>query len=97
MTLRSGSEKAITIGKSRGESDAGEDERDGHREDRGGGAGREGLLRLSDFLLSDSEMEFVRGLGGTILCDSARLVAVTIPGRHLVTLAAHMPSVVAID
>ena len=55
------------------------------------------LLRLSDFLLSDSEMEFVRGLGGTILCDSARLVAVTIPGRHLVTLAAHMPSVVAID
>ncbi len=55
------------------------------------------LLRLSDLLLSQAEMEFVQGLGGEIIVDSARLVAVTIPSRHLKTLAAHLPSVSAIE
>jgi hypothetical protein len=55
------------------------------------------LLRLSDLLLTDAEMEFVRGLGGEIIVDSARLVAVMIPGRHLGTLAAHLPSVKVIE
>lgn len=55
------------------------------------------LLRLSDLLLSQAEMDFVHDLGGEVIVDSARLVAVTIPGRHLRTLAAHLPSVSAIE
>lgn len=55
------------------------------------------LLKLNDLLLTDAEMEFVRGLGGEVIVDSARLVAVTIPSKHMTTLAAHLPSVSAIE
>jgi hypothetical protein len=55
------------------------------------------LLKLNDLLLTDAEMEFVRGLGGEVIVDSARIVAVSIPGRHLRTLAAHLPTVVGIE
>jgi hypothetical protein len=55
------------------------------------------LLRLNDLLLTNDEKEFVRGLGGEVIVDSARIVAVSIPGRHLRTLAAHLPSVLGIE
>lgn len=55
------------------------------------------LLKLNDLLLSEAELEFVRGLGGEVIVDSARLVAVTIPARHVCTLALHLPSVKVIE
>lgn len=55
------------------------------------------LLRLSDLFLTEAEKEFVSELGGTLIVDSARLVAVQIPSRHLVTLAVHLPSVIGIE
>lgn len=54
------------------------------------------LLLLSDLLLADDEKERLRKLGGEILCDSARVVAVKIPGRYLLDLA-ELPSVIKVE